>query len=79
MDVMALIVGPVLQEEHITLLLYLLLISTDMTLNFSSFVSIYIWHHFGGKGQGNARDVLTYTEEERKLLFDRSFLLFPHE
>lgn len=76
---MALIMDPVLQEEHVTLVLYLLLISTDMTLNFSSFVSIYIWNHFGGKGQGNARDVLTYTGEERKLLFDRSFLLFPHE
>lgn len=78
MDVMALIVGPVLQE-HITLVLYLLLISTDMTLNFSSFVSVYIWNHFVGEGQGNAWDVLTCTGEERKLLFDRSFLLFPHE
>lgn len=51
--------------------------STETTLNFSAFVSINIWGQF--RGRGNASGPLTYTGEERKLLSDRSFLLFPHE
>lgn len=72
------IVGPILQGGHITLVSFVVHIHR-FDLKLFQFCLFIFGVSLEGGGQGNAADPLTYTGEERKLLCDRSFLLFPHE